>query len=178
MYSDQEKKQVLQHLDRERDSLIAATVGLSKAQANFKPAPDRWSVAEIIEHLAIVEDLVIGRISQLLESSTTVQPQKVEDSDTVLIAKVRDRSRKFQAPDPIQPAGAPLSDSLERLAANRAKLVDLLNSAPSDFRQRSMPHPVLGPLDAHQWLIAVAGHCGRHTQQIFETIAAANFPPN
>jgi hypothetical protein len=178
MYSDQEKKQVLQHLDRERDGLIAATVGLSEAQANFKPSPDSWSVAQIMEHLALVEDRVIGRISQLLESSPAVQEGKVEDSDAVLIAKVRDRSQKFQAPEPVQPAGARLSDSLERLGASRGKLADLLTSAPPDFRQRSMPHPVFGPLDAHQWLIALAGHCGRHTQQISETKTAPDFPPN
>ena len=178
MYSDQEKRQVLQLLDHTRDSLLGATVGLSAAQAHFKPSPDSWSVAEIVEHLAIVEDRVIGRVSQLLESSPAIQEGKVEDSDAILIAKVMDRSKKFRSPDFVQPAGEPLADSFERLTASRRKLVDLLNTAPPDFRERSLPHPVLGPLDAHQWLVALAGHCGRHTLQICETKSAANFPSN
>jgi hypothetical protein len=178
MYTDQEKQQVLQHLDRGRDVLLEATVGLSEAQANFKPSQDSWSVAQIVEHLAMVEDRVIGRVLQLLEVSPAVQEGKVEDSDAVLIAKVMDRSKKYRAPDVVQPAGEPLADSFERLTVSRSKLADLLKSAPPDFRERSMPHPVFGPLDAHQWLVALAGHCGRHTLQICETKSAANFPSN
>jgi hypothetical protein len=65
---------------------------------------------------------------------------------------------------------------MERLTVSRQKLIDLVQSAPPDFRERTASHPALGPLDAHQWMIAVAGHCGRHTAQINETKAAPDFP--
>ena len=94
----------------------------------------------------------------------------------MLFGKVLDRTAKFQAPEPVQPTGKALADSLERLSVTQRKIVDAIHSAPPDFRQRAMPHPVLGLLDSHQWLVALAGHCGRHTLQINETKAAPNFP--
>jgi uncharacterized damage-inducible protein DinB len=177
MYSAKDGNEIILNLDQARDGLMSATAGLSDAQSNFKPSPTSWSIAEIVEHLAAVEDRIFGRVSQMLAAPPEAAPGgKFQDSDAALIAKLRDRSTKFQAPEPAQPTGKPFSNSLERLAANRPKLAELLQSAPADFRQRTMPHPVFGPLDAHQWLLALAGHCGRHTQQIIETKAHPNFP--
>ena len=43
------------YLAQTRDGIVAATKGLSEAQLKFKPAPDRWSVAETLEHIALAE---------------------------------------------------------------------------------------------------------------------------
>jgi len=174
MHSLQEKNELLQRLDCARERLIAAVAGLSQAQAGFKPASDAWSVAGIVEHIATVEDLVIMRV----EKMTSEQDHgKFKDSDVVLFDKVVDRTEKFQAPERVHPTGKSLGSSLERLAATREKIVGLIRSAPDGhFRHHSMEHPVFGPLDGHQWVVAMAGHCLRHTQQILETKSAPNFP--
>ena len=174
MHSLQEKNELLQRLDGAREQLIAAVAGLSQPQANFTPSPDAWSVAGIVEHLATVEDFVIMRVERM-----TSEPDhgNFKDSDLVLFDKVVDRTEKFQAPERVHPTGKPLGSSLERLAATREKIVGLIRSAPDGhFRQHSMEHPVFGPLDGHQWVVAMAGHCLRHTQQIQETKSAPNFP--
>jgi hypothetical protein len=176
MYSTQEASNIIQHIELSRQSLGAAISGLSEAQSNFKPAANRWSIAETLEHIATVEERVIGRISQMLASAPAAPDGRVNDSDSILISRVLDRSSRFQAPEPVQPTGKPLSHSMERLAVSRQKLIDLVRSAPPDFRERTASHPALGPLDAHQWMIAVAGHCGRHTAQINETKTAPDFP--
>ena len=59
MHSSEEKNELLQRLDNAREGLIAALSGLSESQANFKPSPEAWSVAGIVEHLATVEDFVV-----------------------------------------------------------------------------------------------------------------------
>jgi hypothetical protein len=174
MHSLQEKNELLQRLDGARERLIAAVAGLSHPQANFKPSPDAWSVAGIVEHLATVEDFVVRRLENM-----TSEPDhgNFKDSDVVLFDKVVDRSEKIQAPERVHPTGKPLSSSLERLAATREKIVGLIQSAPDgNFRQHSMHHPVFGPLDGHQWIVAMAGHHLRHTQQILEIKSAPNFP--
>jgi hypothetical protein len=173
MYSTEEKNELLQHLDRSRYGLMAALAGLSEAQSDFKPSPEDWSIANIVEHLAIVEDLVILRVQQLASSPDV---EGFKDSDAVLLGKIIDRSVKFKAPERAQPTGKALVNSLERLEVTREKIVDLVQSAPFDIREHSTPHPVLGLLDGHQWLVALSGHCARHTQQIIETKAAPNFP--
>ena len=42
-----DRKKGVQYLESTRDGVLAATKGLSDAQWNFKPAPDRWSIATI-----------------------------------------------------------------------------------------------------------------------------------
>ena len=176
MYSAQEKNTVLQYLQQAQDGLISTVSGLSEAQSNFKPAAAVWSVAGIVEHLAIVEDLVVTRLDQLATSANVPEEPRFQGSDAVLIERVRDRSQKFKTLERGQPTGNPLTDSLERLNTSRKRVMAFVQSAPADFRQHAMPHPVFGPLDGHQWLLALAGHCVRHTEQIIEAKADPNFP--
>ena len=172
MYSTVEKNELLQHFDRARYGLMAALAGLSEEQSNVKPSPEGWSVAGIVEHLAIVEDLVLLRVQQLASAPDI---GNFGDSDAVLFGKVIDRSVKFQAPERAHPTGKSLLSSLERLDLTRQKIVECVQLAPPDFRTHSTPHPVLGPLDGHQWLVALAAHCARHTGQIIETRAVPSF---
>jgi len=174
-YSAQEKDELLQQLSNSRDELLASVVGLSVAQASFKPSAEAWSVAGIVEHLAIVENLVIIRLNQLASAPSVKETGKFSESDAILLDKVLDRSVRIQTPERGQPTGKPLAESVETLLTGREKVIDFVRSAPSDFRQRTLPHPVLGPLDGHQWLMALAGHCARHTQQIHETKSAFSF---
>src|SRR5258708_2952180 len=57
-----ERDRALRYLADTRDNLKQVTKGLSDAQWKFKPAPDRWSIAEVVEHIAVVEDLVATNI--------------------------------------------------------------------------------------------------------------------
>ena len=176
MYSVQEQLIVVESLRRSREGLISAVSGLSEAQENFKPDPDAWSIANIVEHLAIVEDLVAWRLSQLRSAPDVSQEATFKGSDTLLLEKVVDRSKKIKAPERAQPTGQQLTHSLGRLSASHSRIVEFVQSAPADFRGHIMLHPVFGGLDGHQWLVALAGHCERHTRQVEETKLAENFP--
>jgi hypothetical protein len=177
MYSTQQGSDLLRRIDEANNHLKTTVAGLTNAQSSFKPSPGAWSVDGIVEHLAIVQERVIGRVDQLLVS--TPDPSQKKDpqlTDEVLTAKVADRSSKFPAPEVSHPTGQSLSDSLARLTLGRQRVAELVASLPPDFQQRTMPHPVFGPLDCHQWLLALAAHCVRHTKQIIETKSSANFP--
>jgi hypothetical protein len=50
--SQADKDRALQYLESTKKGVLDATKGLSEAQWNFKSAPDRWSVAQVMEHLA------------------------------------------------------------------------------------------------------------------------------
>jgi len=53
----------VQYLQQTSDGVVAATKGLSAAQMKFKPAPDRWSVAETLEHIAVAEDFIFQNVT-------------------------------------------------------------------------------------------------------------------
>lgn len=174
-----EREQALRYLAETRAGVIEAVKGLSEAQFNFKPAPDRWSVAECLEHISIVENLVLSGVRVRLEKAPAPSADRdVKQIDAMILAKVPDRSTKVQAPPQLVPTGHSTPTlSLEHFLASREQTVIWLRT-DSDLRGHSVDHPVLGPLDGYEWILAAAGHSERHTKQILEVKADPNFPAN
>src|SRR5215472_11658485 len=115
MYSIREGTEVLERIDDAHDALITAVAGLSDAQSHFKPAPEAWSVSGIVEHLAIVEERIVGRIHELLASpSEPDKPAATEQEDDALRHRILDRSSKAQAPEAMHPTGKRITESLDR----------------------------------------------------------------
>src|SRR5215471_6891535 len=67
--TDAERKFAVDHLNQTRTDLINAVQGLSEAQLNFKPAPDRWSVLECVQHIVLASQGLFG-----LEQQTSKTP--------------------------------------------------------------------------------------------------------
>lgn len=174
-----EKEQTLRYLSETRNGVVDAVKGLSEAQWKFKPAADRWSVAEVVEHLALIEDIlaqnIFGNIGKSPAPSADRDPKQV---DAMLLTKIPDRSTKFQAPPAAVPTGRwTPADALDHFLAGRAQTVALFKSTP-DLREHVINHPVFGQLDGYEWVLAVAAHSARHTKQILEVKADPNFPAN
>ena len=174
-----EREQALRYLAETRTGVIEAVKGLSEAQFNFKPAPDRWSGAECLEHIAIVENQVLSGVRVRLEKAPAPSADRdVQRVDAMVLSTVPDRSTKVQAPPQLVPTGHTTpAATLERFLASREQTVNWLKS-DSDLRGHSVDHPVLGPLDGYEWILAIAGHSERHTKQILEVKADPNFPAN
>lgn len=56
-------------LEQTRDGLAGATKLLTTAQWGFKPSPNRWSIAEIVEHVIAVQDRVVVLVRQHLAAA-------------------------------------------------------------------------------------------------------------
>src|SRR5260370_22272207 len=57
-----ERDRTLRYLAETRDNLKQVTKGLSDAKWKFKSAPDRWSIAEVVEHLAWAQYLPLTTV--------------------------------------------------------------------------------------------------------------------
>lgn len=173
--ADREKG--LQYLEQTRDGVVAATKGLSEAQLKFKPAPDRWSVAEIVEHITVVE----GAIYQNVTEKVMKAPPGAADRDTakidgLVLAMVPDRSHKVKAPDQFVPTGRwPATDTVDQFLKTRAQSVTFFESTP-DLRAHVGGQSPFGLLDGYEWIMYAAAHSARHTKQILEVKADPNFP--
>ena len=143
---------------------------LSDEEAKARPVPDRWSVAEIIEHLSITEARILGLITGLLgRQSAAAAASAGSSGQAISIQMMIDRaSEKFTAPDILLPSGGmPLSESLAKLRQSRATLVGLRPQIEArDYSHVSYPHPAFGPLNLYQWLAAVEFHECKHLDQI------------
>lgn len=175
----EERSKVSQYLAATRDELARAIQGLSAAQWQFKPAPDRWSIAEVVEHLVIVENRVQSRFANWPEGAEESNPERIpSEMDARILAEVPVRTPRIQAPPQIVPTGQWMTtEALERFRRGRDQTLRLLASTPA-LRSYSMPHPIFGPWDGYQWLLAAAAHCERHIDQIREVKASPQFPVN
>jgi hypothetical protein len=173
-----DKERALKYLESTKQGVLDSTAGLSEAQWNFKSAPDRWSIAEVAEHIAAAEDLLRGMIVDKV-MATPVQPEgpNSKATDDAVLSMAPDRSHKLQAPEPLKPTnrfGSP-QGSLKHFIESRQQTIDFLKQH-DDLRLHAMEGPMGSKLDAYQWILLIAGHSERHTKQINEVKADPNFP--
>ncbi len=172
-----EKDKALQYLESTKKGVLDSARGLSPAQLNFKPAPDRWSVAECLEHIASAEDFLFGLITTQVMKSPDTPGRDVKAIDEGILKGVVDRSVKRQAPEPIKPVNkyGSAEGSEKHFVESRATTEAFLKNT-TDLRQHVLPGPGGPPMDAYEWILLVAAHSERHTKQIEEVKADPNFP--
>ncbi len=172
-----EKDKALQYLETTKKNVLEATKGLSEAQWNFKPAPDRWSVAQVMEHIAAAEDFIREMVKEKLMTAPAGEPGRdVKKTDDAVLAMVPDRTNKAQAPEPLVPTnrfGAP-EGSVKHFVESRAATEDFLKTT-TGLRDHVTDSP-LGKLDGYEFVLFIAAHSERHTKQINEVKADPNFP--
>jgi uncharacterized damage-inducible protein DinB len=172
-------EELLHHLDETRAALRAAVDAVPSSLRDARSAPDRWSVAEVLEHLARVEEGITRLLaSKLTEARTTgaLEPDRETSSVVGLIDRdlILDRSRRITAGERVLPKGEMTSAAaLDALDTSRAKLRDLLITHDGmSLGAVSHPHPVLGNINGYQWFAFVGAHEVRHAGQIREAGAA------
>lgn len=174
-----ERKQLTQYLADTRERLLRGPRTLTPEQLDYKPATGRWSVGEILEHLAVSESRLLPRIEEVLRGSPDPTKRSAwEGRDEALLQNVASRAPRVQAPDPIQPAGRwRHQELLRQLEAVRQRTSEFADTTNAELRRYFYPHPVLGELDCYQWLLIAGAHFERHRAQVEEVMADANFPP-
>ena len=182
-----ELEQARLYFHQTRDGALGAIKGLSPAQWNFKPAADRWSIAQILEHVVVVQERVVERLRDQIPQAPPPPPDyDYKQVDAIVIHQFPARLSKLSAPEVAHPNGRwTTSEMLERLIANYDRFEISLESTP-DLRAHVLEGPPLKAItqgqypwmDGYHWLLAAAAHTERHTKQILEVKAAADFPVN
>jgi hypothetical protein len=175
-----ERDHAIAELESSRKVFLEATSGLSEAQWNFKPALDRWSVAECAEHIGVTEAFILKMITEqaLKGPAEPGKRTEVQGKDSSIMVTAVDRSAKFKAPEVIQPARrwATSGEITKNVLENRARTIEFVGTTQEDLRDHFMDHPVFKTLDTYQWILLTSAHMRRHTAQILEVKADPNFP--
>jgi hypothetical protein len=174
----EERKRATDHLKKTSAAFLTSVGGLSEAQLNFKPAPTRWSVAEVSEHIAAAEDFLMGLVQgQAMKAPARTEPANLKEIDDFVLTAISDRTKKAQAPEPLIPSKrfGSTDDTLKHFRESRAKTLKFLADT-KDLRAHAIDSPLGKKLDAYQWLLFISAHCERHTKQINEVKADPNFP--
>lgn len=157
-------------LDTERAALLAIVSRIPESERATRPAPDRWSPNEVIEHLAIVERSVVKLLVLRGHEPPPAEPPPPGTSIDGHIARLRSRTETIEAPERIHPRGALDSAGvLQKLEESRASLKEAFLAAdPASLDGCTHPHPILGTLTLRAWVDFVAHHEARHAAQIVE----------
>jgi hypothetical protein len=174
-----EKEKALQYLEKTKQGVLDATKGLSEAQWNFKAGPDRWSIAQCMEHIAAAEDYIRGIVVEKVMAAPAVPDRDTKKIDDGVIAMVPDRSHKAQAPEPLVPTnrfGTP-DASIKHFIESREKTEEFLKTTPG-LRDHAVDSPMGVKMDGYEFVLLIAAHSERHTKQILEVKADPNYPKN
>lgn len=176
--TDAEKTALVGNLERTSANFLKSIEGVSEAQWNYKASPERWSLAECSEHIIAAESFIRDMFAASMKAPAAAELLEGARKESVIETAVLDRSKKFQAPEPLQPSAKKFASPAEAIAAfqaERQKTIALAREG-GDLRSFAMAHPFAGPLDAYGWFTFLSAHTGRHTLQIEEVKADANYP--
>ena len=173
------------YLDATRARALAALAGLSPAHWAFKPSPDRWSIAEVLEHVNVVHELILGPGAAQLDAAPIARNPDAALVDEIIMTRFTDRAAPRSSPEPALPASRwTPAESVERLERNCAALKHRLETAPGLRDHISDSRPLIAitngqykVMDGVEWILAAAAHMDRHVLQILEIKAAPGYPP-
>lgn len=173
-----ELQDLLPALERARAELDTALAGIPAHTRTRRPAPGRWSAAEVIEHLARVESAIAQLLKGMAAEARARPPAEETEPGSGLriagLAALRDRTRRIESLPITRPTGSLDAEAArERLGASRDALLRLLAGLDDVPLERvRVPHYVLGPLNGYEWLGFIAAHEARHAGQLREIAAA------
>jgi MOSC domain-containing protein YiiM len=161
---------VVSLLETARAELRAGVEHVPESMRQARPGPDRWSVAEVLEHLAIVERGIAGLLLKLARATAEATEPPARPASSADLGLLLDRSQRVEAFDGALPSGQvewqAAADELERARAQLLETIASIRHLPID--RVTAPHFLLGELDGRQWIEFVARHEQRHAAQIRE----------
>jgi uncharacterized damage-inducible protein DinB len=159
---------------------MAAVSDLTDEQADFRPDENQWTIAEIVEHISIVNDGFLRLTHKLLKQAESApRPPRADLSlGHTSLDENGQQPGPFQAPDRVRPqGGVSVEDSLAKMRASLAGFTEIQSRLEAvDLSEQMFPHPALGPINAYQWMVLLGEHEDRHRGQIERLKAAAGSP--
>jgi uncharacterized damage-inducible protein DinB len=163
-------KSTLKRLDTVHSQLVTTVKGVDQALLSKRPAENEWSVAEVVEHLYLVETAVMNYIKSKLDQP----PVKVSAWKKLLPMRIVSlRFKRLQAPKYVQPSSdlPPMDELLKKFDALRADTKEICrNEGEERLSQICVKHPYFGDMDGAAAVSMVAFHEQRHLKQIREIL--------
>jgi hypothetical protein len=179
-----DRQLVLDQLASSEARLLELVDGLTPQQWNFREKPERWSIAENIEHVIAFENFIMEVIDRVMKDSAEPEKKAYASAKEPFVLRIaNDRERKFNAREVVRPIGRwpDTSEMIAELRKTRAQTVTFVMEVfakenQADLRSHFFAHVALGDLDCYQWLLVMAQHGSRHALQIEEIKADPAYP--
>jgi hypothetical protein len=178
-WSQEDRKYLLDNLSRSREAVITETKNLSPAQWNFKESPDRWSISQVVEHLAYWELLLQREISQAIVAGPRPELIKGGRTDSAVLAFLQEENphiaTEYTKPFTFTvPMGSNEGkNNLAWFVKMRNEGIGFTDSTATDLRAYFL-RPGRG--NVHQVFITLFAHTDRHLKQIRKVKIHPGYP--
>lgn len=178
VWTEADRKYLLDNLIRSKEELITETKNLTKAQWNFKESPERWSINQIVEHICLWELIQMDQISTSLRIGPIPQFTDYRP-DSVFINKDTERMEKMVTTDFSKPFtyGVPLGNNE---GSNNVIWYTTMTNESIAFLQKTdvnlRVHYIYFVSNIHQKYMGFFQHTFRHLAQIREVKKHPKYP--
>lgn len=168
--------ELLHYLDAKASDLRTAFEAVPADRRAVRPAPGRWSPAEVVHHVVIVERRIAGRIAALIEQARAIGRDDDESSVLTIVDTERmvQRTKPFATNEANEPRDTNAATVLSEFEdAHRAVKNVVATGDGLALGAVSAPHPALGDLTGYGWIAFMGAHAARHAAQIREDVRRA-----
>ena len=168
--------EMMDYVEEKRKELLQSFAGVTGDRLTRHPSGGGWSVAEILEHLGMVESGVARLIAKRAGKAREAGLGEEKSTESVLPSFDQHRAKldamKMESPTTVQPrTNVDLKEALNGLETSRGSLRAAVVTANGlSLGEIKHTHPLLGELDLYQWLIFLGQHELRHKKQIERTL--------
>ncbi|MEM7187625.1 MAG: DinB family protein [Bacteroidota bacterium] len=181
-WSQEDRSFLSENLESSIKAVLNEVGHLNNQQWHWKSSDSTWSIAMVIEHL-ILHDELFYREARVLTGipEMSTQPDSLFATDEEIYSYKEITSKNTgKAPSYMEPLGRWCSkeDATSAYSRIRNAMIEFVNSSDSDLR-RIYTSSGRGPTqyrDLHQLLLISVAHTQRHLQQIQNIKTLAEFP--
>ena len=168
--------EAMDYVEEKRKELLQSFAGVPADRLGQRPSDGAWSVAQILDHLGIVESGVARLIAKRAGKAREAGLGEEKSTESVLPSFEPHRATletmKMESPTTVYPrADVDVNEALDGLNTSRESLRAAAVAANGlSLGEIKHTHPLLGELDIYQWLIFLGQHETRHKKQIERTL--------
>jgi hypothetical protein len=174
--SNEDREHLQVHFEMTGQMLAEQVRGLSPAQLEYKASPDRWSIREVVSHLAVAEPDYWRDLQKAVKAPPDMKDKKsvATDADIMWYGIDRVVHTKTGGGHEKVDTYKNLGEALAKFEALHATMLAYIKTTNDDLRAHSFGDKEL--IDCWQWMLEISTHAERHIQQIREIKADPNFP--
>ena len=177
--SQGERDRAMSYLHATQKQVSDTIATLTPAQLDFHAGPNRWSVGDCLEHLALTETGLFGMLKGQVMASPAA-PEKVAltaGKDDAVIKAISSREVKAKAPEMFVPSHKwkTTAETLAAFRAARRATIAYVETTPAELRLHFTEMPGM-LMDGYQVILMIGAHTERHLAQMKEAMADPAFP--
>ncbi|MBO0933350.1 DinB family protein [Fibrella aquatilis] len=176
LWTETDRQYTLDNLRRTRDELTRETENLTPAQWAFHESPDRWSIGEVVEHLALWEIIWAREVNEGISNKPQPDLNQTSKPDSFYAEWIMEPA-PHQSPDYSRPTGfIEGKNNLAFFLKLRAQTIGFVEKTTADMRAHFGRTNGNGPRNMHQVYIFQWGHVDRHLRQIRKIKQHPDYP--